>query len=392
MFNSKSSGSGLRDLEAFLGTQEFSFWSKSFSGGANCQNILANWTVERGERAKELSFWDKGRDSDSEKMEQVAWFLVLLMAMIVAPLLMWSRRERRRRRGIPSSADTSEEIQREETTPLGPSGMRERLGGGTRRMRRRNVSGASSSSSSTPPTVAETNGYEDEEDQEIVDSSYYTAKASKKKLEKKQEKEERKQAELASRELRREKQDKHAEKRRQKDEEREAEGKRKEEEAEQQKLKEEEAANAEFEKWKSAFSIDTEGTQEQDVQVEGQGLLNDFVDYIKKHKCVGLEDLAAEFNLRTQDCINRVLALEQMGRISGVMDDRGKFIYISPEEMRAVAEYIKRLGRVSIAHLASKSNEFIDLESKNVASDVPKEIEPEEVEPFLPSQPISAVG
>lgn len=37
------------------------------------------------------------------------------------------------------------------------------------------------------------------------------------------------------------------------------------------------------------------------------------------------------------------------GRISGVMDDRGKFIYISPEEMKAVADYIKRLGRVSIA-------------------------------------------
>eukprot|EP00271_Cylindrocystis_brebissonii_P023587 TRINITY_DN9862_c0_g1_i2.p1 TRINITY_DN9862_c0_g1~~TRINITY_DN9862_c0_g1_i2.p1 ORF type:complete len:104 (+),score=10.57 TRINITY_DN9862_c0_g1_i2:150-461(+) len=48
------------------------------------------------------------------------------------------------------------------------------------------------------------------------------------------------------------------------------------------------------------------------------------------------------------------------------MDDRGKFIYISPEEMKAVADYIKRTGRVSIATLASKSNEFIDLEPKPV--------------------------
>lgn len=48
------------------------------------------------------------------------------------------------------------------------------------------------------------------------------------------------------------------------------------------------------------------------------------------------------------------------------MDDRGKFIYISPLEMRAVADYIKRTGRVSIAGLASKSNEFIDLEPKLV--------------------------
>lgn len=53
-----------------------------------------------------------------------------------------------------------------------------------------------------------------------------------------------------------------------------------------------------------------------------------------------------------------------LGRLSGVMDDRGKYIYISQEEMKAVADYIKRQGRVSISHLASKSNQFIDLEPK----------------------------
>lgn len=46
------------------------------------------------------------------------------------------------------------------------------------------------------------------------------------------------------------------------------------------------------------------------------------------------------------------------------MDDRGKYIYISGDEMKAVADYIKREGRVSISHLASKSNQFIDLEPK----------------------------
>jgi DDRGK domain-containing protein 1 len=51
-------------------------------------------------------------------------------------------------------------------------------------------------------------------------------------------------------------------------------------------------------------------------------------------------------------------------RLSGVMDDRGKFIYISTEEMKAVAEYIRKEGRVSISHLANSSNQFIDLEPK----------------------------
>ena len=46
------------------------------------------------------------------------------------------------------------------------------------------------------------------------------------------------------------------------------------------------------------------------------------------------------------------------------MDERGKFIFISPEEMAKVADYVKEKGRVSIAHLANKSNEFIDLTPK----------------------------
>ena len=54
-----------------------------------------------------------------------------------------------------------------------------------------------------------------------------------------------------------------------------------EEAAREQKAKEEEAANAEFDKWKSAFVVDTEGTLENDVQEESQGLLLNFVEYIK---------------------------------------------------------------------------------------------------------------
>ncbi|KAH0651490.1 hypothetical protein KY285_031609 [Solanum tuberosum] len=42
----------------------------------------------------------------------------------------------------------------------------------------------------------------------------------------------------------------------------------------------------------------------------------------------------------------------------------GKYIYISLEEMNAVAEFIKRVGRISISHLAGKSNQFIDLKPK----------------------------
>lgn len=231
-------------------------------------------------------------------------------------------------------------------------------------MRRRPAATASSSAASTSSAAATAEDALVDTDEEVPEDDPLAAKATTKKEKKKQEREAQRQAEEAARESRTMKQDRYAEMRRKKDEEREAQERRMEEEAMARKAKEEEDAAFEFEKWKGEFSIDAEGTTENEMQDEKQGLLFNFVEYIKKQKCVPLEDLAAEFKLRTQDCINRIISLESMGRLSGVMDDRGKYIYISPEEMKAVAEYIKREGRVSISHLASQSNQFIDLEPK----------------------------
>lgn len=58
-----------------------------------------------------------------------------------------------------------------------------------------------------------------------------------------------------------------------------------EEEAEAKKAKEEEEAALEFEKWKGEFSVDAEGTTENEVQDGSQGLLSDFVEYIKVALC-----------------------------------------------------------------------------------------------------------
>ncbi|KAJ8483614.1 hypothetical protein OPV22_016099 [Ensete ventricosum] len=268
--------------------------------------------------------------------------MLLLFALV--PLLWWRRRQVAR-----SPHDHEDEPQPQQAERVvRPSGAR--------RMRRRPAAVSSSAASTNEEVI-------DDSDEEVAEADY-VAKASKKKEKKKQEREEQRQAEEAARESRKTKQDHYAEMRRRKDEEREAQERLMEEEAIARKAKEEEAAALEFEKWKGEFSVDAEGTTEIEMQDDNQGLLANFVEYIKKQKCVPLEDLAAEFKLRTQDCINRIMTLEGMGRLSGVMDDRGKYIYISFEEMRAVADYIKRQGRVSISHLASKSNQFIDLEPK----------------------------
>ena len=47
--------------------------------------------------------------------------------------------------------------------------------------------------------------------------------------------------------------------------------------------------------------------------------------------------------------------------MTGVIDDRGKFIYISRDELEAVAKFIRQRGRVSIAELAESSNKLINI-------------------------------
>ncbi|KAJ0045841.1 hypothetical protein Pint_04230 [Pistacia integerrima] len=311
--------------------------------------------------------------------ELLAAIIPILLVLALIPLFLW------RRRSVSREEQHQEEVPQRETVVRAT---------GARRMRRRPAAGASTSSAGAAAVevgfvqrccriestlchmgnwyFTEYNNFNahvttetvEGSDDEAVEGENYEAKASTKKERKRQEREAQRQAEVAAHESRKSKQDRYAEMRRRKDEEHEARERALEEEAKAQKAREEEAAALEFDKWKGEFSIDAEGTTENELQDGKRDLLSDFVDYIKKHKCVPLEDLAAEFKLRTQECINRITSLESMGRLSGVMDDRGKYIYISLEEMTAVADYIKHQGRVSISHLASKSNQFIDLESK----------------------------
>ncbi|XP_026420091.1 DDRGK domain-containing protein 1-like [Papaver somniferum] len=274
----------------------------------------------------------------------VAILSVVFLSSLI-PLFLWKRRQ--------SDDGQQHQHEEEDQVPQREFAVRQP---GPRRMRRRPAAGASTSSATSATAEENIDGSDEDVDEGV--------RALKKKDKKRQEREAQRQADEAARESRNTKQDRYAEMRRKKDEEREEQERLLEEEAKARKAKEEEAAALEFENWKDAFSVDAEGTTESEVQDGSQGLLFDFVEYIKKHKCVQLEDLAAEFKLRTQDCINRIASLESMGRLSGVMDDRGKYIYIAEEEMRAVADYIRRQGRVSISHLASKSNQFIDLEPK----------------------------
>ncbi|EDV22950.1 DDRGK domain-containing protein 1 [Trichoplax sp. H2] len=214
--------------------------------------------------------------------------------------------------------------------------------------------------------------YDDEyQDDGFLEEPVYDRKMGTKKLRKLEEKAEKK----AMREqMEAEREDKInrqelREQNRRKEEERKAKEREEKEEAER-KLKEEQEKREyeEYLRLKESFSVENEGSGEAEIAQESQSLLQEFIDYIKNNKVVLLEDVAAHFKLRTEDVINRIQTLQSMDRLTGVVDDRGKYIYISVEELNAIAKFIKQRGRVSISELAESSNSLINLQSDSKAS------------------------
>ncbi|RZF33400.1 hypothetical protein LSTR_LSTR015361 [Laodelphax striatellus] len=180
------------------------------------------------------------------------------------------------------------------------------------------------------------------------------------KLEAKAERKVMREALEKEREEKKKRQEKQDEERRKADEKEKAE--------EEKRLKEEERIreekirkeHEEYLKMKAAFVVEEEGFDETLEDDEGN-LLKEFVKYIKENKVVVLEDLAAHFKMKTQTVIDRINDFLADGILTGVTDDRGKFIYISQEELEKVAKFVKQRGRVSIVELVENSNNLIDL-------------------------------
>lgn len=138
------------------------------------------------------------------------------------------------------------------------------------------------------------------------------------------------------------------------------------EEAEEEARKhaEEEARKQqeEYDNWKNLISVEDTGESVEIDQLDDPALLQRFCDYVRNEKVVVLENLAAEFDLRTEDVVDRLTRLEENGTVTGFFDDRGKFIYVSMDEMKEVANLIQKRGRISIQDLATESSRILRLD------------------------------
>ncbi|XP_075678475.1 DDRGK domain-containing protein 1-like [Dermatophagoides pteronyssinus] len=112
---------------------------------------------------------------------------------------------------------------------------------------------------------------------------------------------------------------------------------------------------------KKQFTIDDEGYDGDENEEESQNKLQVFIDYIKEKKVVHMDELAGNFNMKTSDVVQRINGLLEQELLIGVIDDRGKFIYITNDELESVARFIKQRGRISLMELAENSNNLIKL-------------------------------
>jgi len=182
------------------------------------------------------------------------------------------------------------------------------------------------------------------------------------KLQAKGEKNAQREAEVAEREDRkkREKEREDRDKKDQAERARDEEERKAAEKAEQEERERRE--HEEYLKMKAEFAVEEEGFDEVEKE-ESENIMRSFVDYIKKSKVVNMEELASQFNMRSEDAIDRLTHFINEGILTGVIDDRGKFVYITRDELNAVAKFINQRGRVPLTELAEYSNRLIDLES-----------------------------
>jgi len=275
-------------------------------------------------------------------MDVMGWMVVALVLCLLLAVLTYVKQSQ----GV--SGGGEERRRPQEALVRGPGGRR-----GGARMRR--------------PVEREDSeeeaGQEEREELEEAGIKVPDGKIGKKKMEKLQAKADKKlqrEAEQKEREENKKKREKMDEEEKLKREQEKEEERKIEEEEKKIREEKERKEQEEYDKLKAAFSVEEEGCDAGEEGDEENKLLK-FINYIKETKVVLLEDLAAQFHLKTQEAIDRVVQLQADGLLTGVIDDRGKFIYVSQEELEAVAKFIRQQGRVSITDLAMSSNQLIRL-------------------------------
>ncbi len=100
---------------------------------------------------------------------------------------------------------------------------------------------------------------------------------------------------------------------------------------------------------------------------------------LKTAKLSLLEDLSHKFKLTTRQIVDKIKELETNHLISGIFDERGKYLVIEREEWEAIKKYISARGRVKKTDIMSECAKLIKIPER-VEEDLLRLVEDEKEE------------
>ncbi|BHF64452.1 DDRGK domain-containing protein 1 [Sparganum proliferum] len=283
----------------------------------------------------------------------VTTFVAIYLLFIDGRLRSWSRKKERSQTASANRRRGGAAVRRQlTTTQVTPSSRAE-------------VSESPGRSSDDPPGLSDED--DDKEESELPNRKKKVGTKKALKLAEKERRKEEREAEERYRERLRQAEDEEIRKRKKEEAEKAAAEAAAEAEAERLRQEEEARQQAEYELLKASFLVVDEGTSVKPVDAAAEAEFERaFVDAIKQAKVITLERLCVEFDLKTEACVEKIKSLLARKQLSGVLDDRGKFIYIEDSEYEAIAKFIEFRGRVTMSELVEHGNNVIKSRSSGI--------------------------
>ncbi|AYU75708.1 hypothetical protein, conserved [Leishmania donovani] len=262
----------------------------------------------------------------------------------------------------------------------GAVGRRRRGAGGDLRRRRPQERGANPHHGGSD---GDENSYDDDDTGGIPETDANGVKLTRlqrKKLAKEREREERRQAQEAALEAQRQRTDAN--------ELRDAEAARREEElkaAEEAALQQlrrdkKKAEDEEYAKWVSHIGVEERGElgdEERERQTRLQSFLLGRAAQVQaraqrsaagaksspsEEECIHvliLQTAARDLKVSVEELVSTIEQLSQADKVHGVFDDRGKYVFIAPEQFPLLAQFIRLRGRVSVQEFTRECNRIV---------------------------------
>jgi hypothetical protein len=121
--------------------------------------------------------------------------------------------------------------------------------------------------------------------------------------------------------------------------------------------------DAEYKQWVGEIAVEEAG-EIGSAEDQISNMMKELTTIVQRDKVVVLAELSKQLGIAVDRIVAGIEHQIEQGTLSGVFDDRGKFVYITPKEYDDVARFIRQRGRVSMPELVRECNRLILVEEK----------------------------